>query len=1171
MLPDVSSEPDSKLIDQEKSTPNKKVDTLSAVTFNIEGITSNRMYLDILSKRTDIIMLQEHWLHSYDKYKLGECMKDFVCFSKCFDEETLSEPTERHRGHAGVAICVRKKYEQFVEYIPDGGNRIIGIKLKCNTPLIFLCVYMPCRGNGHTTDDYQQILDEISEIMVKYGDTYKFILGGDMNASFRRDSTQDNIFKRFVQDHELLLSKKCKYGFTFYHYNGRDASQIDYFLQSDELISDYIVFDREAHNTSTHNPVLVHITCDLDSISEKCEHTPVPRVRWDKIDKISYRQKVELSLHSHDVEIDNLSSENLSHCIKTVCDILSQATSELDTPRNQKKRRFCNNKKLPWTPVLEKLSKDSKCAHAQWKAAGKPSEPDNPLHKNKISAKKAFRSEQRKLEASLRNEKYRHIMELNETNDKDFYKLIRKQREHSESASTAITFDGTIETSNEKIKSGWAQYFEELATPIKNQNFDENYFINTTLDVQNISNMFRTQSISQIPIFTEETVRKTIRSFKNGKSADEDCITVEHLKYGGDTLISILTTVINFIFQNIDIPTFLKSGIATPVLKKGKPKSDPNSYRKITVTNLIGKVVEKLHLQYNEESVLKQQSALQKGFTKGQMPLITALILTELILEANKTKSCLYVALMDAKKAFDVLWHTGLLRQMFNFGIEGNNWLFFEEWYKNVTSKIKWNGSLSRPIQEQQGVRQGGVWSPSAYKIFIDRLLELFQTNQLGAYIGSTYCGIPTVADDVTLISNCQFELQTMLDVQADYANKQRYLLSEQKSTILSFNDGNEHHWSINNKELKTSESAVHLGITRDSKSSTGTKKVVGERIVTARKTVYALMGAGLHGLNGVNPSVSSHLIKIYVLPRLIYGLDVIKLTATDLKNLDAYYLKLLKQIQHFPQRTANSATYLLLGKIPVSGEIDKKILKTFGNIVRNDNSVEKDIALRQLAMKSNCSESWFPKVVEIAQRYDLPSPYDLIFSPPEKETWKKIVNETVNKYHIQKLLEESHGKSTLQYLNLSDTVFGVVHNIWSSCGTQPFSVVMATLKAKIAVGALILQSNRSKFAADRTVLPICQLCMKEPEDAVHFLLLCGELMNVRNFYLQKMKEFLLENHDAEIVNEIFQNTQNTMKLIVDCSVFHFLKKIEMMRIETISRGLCYKLTQVRLNKLSNK
>jgi hypothetical protein len=46
----------------------------------------------------------------------------------------------------------------------------------------------------------------------------------------------------------------------------------------------------------------------------------------------------------------------------------------------------------------------------------------------------------------------------------------------------------------------------------------------------------------------------------------------------------------------LQIPKTLKSGIACPILKKGKPAHDPNSYRKITITNLIGKVIEKIHL-----------------------------------------------------------------------------------------------------------------------------------------------------------------------------------------------------------------------------------------------------------------------------------------------------------------------------------------------------------------------------------------------------------------------------------------------------------------------------------------------------------------------------------------------------------------------------------------------
>jgi hypothetical protein len=49
--------------------------------------------------------------------------------------------------------------------------------------------------------------------------------------------------------------------------------------------------------------------------------------------------------------------------------------------------------------------------------------------------------------------------------------------------------------------------------------------------------------------------------------------------------------------------------------------------------------------------------------------------------------------------------------------------------------------------------------------------------------------------------------------------------------------------------------------------------------------------------------------------------------------------------------RTANAATDLLLGRIPVEGVLHKRILITFGNIIRNINSVDRDIAFRQLAL----------------------------------------------------------------------------------------------------------------------------------------------------------------------------------------------------------------------------
>lgn len=74
-----------------------------------------------------------------------------------------------------------------------------------------------------------------------------------------------------------------------------------------------------------------------------------------------------------------------------------------------------------------------------------------------------------------------------------------------------------------------------------------------------------------------------------------------------------------------------------------------------------------------------QQNKLQKGFTRGEMPITGGLILSELMADARNSKTLLYIAFMDARKAFDVVGHNCLFRDMYKFGIEGDNWLFFSK------------------------------------------------------------------------------------------------------------------------------------------------------------------------------------------------------------------------------------------------------------------------------------------------------------------------------------------------------------------------------------------------------------------------------------------------------------------------------------------------------------
>ena len=98
-----------------------------------------------------------------------------------------------------------------------------------------------------------------------------------------------------------------------------------------------------------------------------------------------------------------------------------------------------------------------------------------------------------------------------------------------------------------------------------------------------------------------------------------------------------------------------KMGYITPVNNKlEKPLYDPNSYRRITITCLTVKVLEKYLLETAFSEFGAVQNPLQKGFTKGTSATTAALLFTEVIAEARDTKSPLYVACIDASKAFDV-------------------------------------------------------------------------------------------------------------------------------------------------------------------------------------------------------------------------------------------------------------------------------------------------------------------------------------------------------------------------------------------------------------------------------------------------------------------------------------------------------------------------------------
>ena len=211
--------------------------------------------------------------------------------------------------------------------------------------------------------------------------------------------------------------------------------------------------------------------------------------------------------------------------------------------------------------------------------------------------------------------------------------------------------------------------------------------------------------------------------------------------------------------------------------------------------------------------------------------------------------------------------------------------------------------------------------SPLAYKIFINDLLLQLEDSPQCLRIGPTPIVCPTVADDVLLLSSNDNNAQELLHVVNNYTNMNRYSLTcnAGKSAIVRYhgkNKDDEENISLNDTPLLMCSETTHLGKLQGNTASLN--KIRAEQNVDrARRTMYSLLGTGLHGCEGMNPITAAHIVNIYVMPRLIYGAETWCKATRHLDSIKKFQDRILKIIQGLPTRTANVGALILLDCLP--------------------------------------------------------------------------------------------------------------------------------------------------------------------------------------------------------------------------------------------------------------
>jgi hypothetical protein len=130
------------------------------------------------------------------------------------------------------------------------------------------------------------------------------------------------------------------------------------------------------------------------------------------------------------------------------------------------------------------------------------------------------------------------------------------------------------------------------------------------------------------------------------------------------------------------------------------------------------------------------QNPLQKGFTENSSPLLCELLVEEFERENKDLKRPTYIAMLDAKSAFDVVVHANLIRRLHQYEFSDQSILLINSLYENAVSHIKWKNLMSEQnFKIEQGVRQGVVLSADLYKLYVNPLLNFLDDSGLGGKI----------------------------------------------------------------------------------------------------------------------------------------------------------------------------------------------------------------------------------------------------------------------------------------------------------------------------------------------------------------------------------------------------------------------------------------------------
>lgn len=974
----------------------------------------------------DIAALSE--THLADEGELVEHGGGYTFFWK---GTPASEPRRSGVGFA-IKTQIANKLEDCPEYISD---RVISLRLHLDNDnyLNVISVYAPTMDKDDETKG--KFYEDLTRLLAKIRPREQILLLGDFNARVGSDyEAWPGVLGRhgignMNSNGQLLLSLCAQFGLTitntrfrlptkykatWMHPRSKHWHLIDYAIVRQTHISQVHVTRtmRSANCWSDHRLVITKLRLRLHPPRRSCRAKPsginVERLA-DKDVRAEYQQTLSMGLS--DKLPSNIGDGDLTTSWSAVTSqIVAVGTQALGFKKRIHEDWFDESDEI----LSKALKQHRDLLHLQQHGQ---TDISDRIRQSSTDLRKMTRE----IKDNWWLRKAEHLQWLSDTNQLGtFFGELRTLTGTSQRMSVPLrSRDGaTLLTSKEDVLNRWAEHFAELLN------------VDRSADIQHIKQITplpQRPELDEPPTLQEVLV--AIRSQQNKKAVGVDGIPGELLKYGGERLHDIIWKLFTQMWCDEQVPSDFKISRICSLYKNKGDRSNCNSYRGISLLSTPGKVFARIllnRLTSVSEDILPET---QFGFRPERGTCEAVFCVRQLQEKSREQGRPLFLCFVDLEKAFDCVPREALWIVLKKVGCPAKFVRLVRLLHDGMTCCVSANGEQSDFFPVSCGVKQGCVLAPTLFAIYFAAVVSetiqkvptgihirfrtdgmLFNLSRLKARTKVSYKMITEImyADDLCFLAESPTSLQELMTGLDEACSKFGLKISVSKTEVMTTGLQTDEPLRIclGRDVLKCVEKFKYLGSTITSQCDLDAE--INSRIGAASAS-YGKLRSKVFRSHDLKLATKISVYRAIVLPSLLYGSETWCLYRRNIKSLDQFHLRCLRDIMniHWTDRIRNTEVLRRAKICGIEAYLMRRQLRWCGHVFRMpDERIAKCIFYSELQEGKRKHGGQLLRYKDVLKRHMKNCKIDPLTweSTAEKRPeWRRLVRQNIEAFEKQR------------------------------------------------------------------------------------------------------------------------------------------------------------------------